>query len=213
MANVGLPAYAVPRPGARPSVRTGLRVASLLLVALAPTVSIAVGGAGLPAKEALEQAVRGTGVWAVYLLVAVLAFGAWCRVREGVVVRDLARLCGRASLVYALAHVGLSLASWGAAFVGEMWARPYVALGAASLVCVLTASWRGSGTSRLVEAAAGLALLHYVWATESAPWAPLATGVALAGLIAFRSTGARKIPSRARRLPALDAPQRQEAAR
>lgn len=186
---------------------------SLLLLVVLPAVILFVRSAALPMRDALELAVRGSGLWAFHLLVAVLALGTWGRVRGSGLARELARHSGRASLVYALVHVALSVADWRAAFWSEAIARPYVALGASALIFAVGASGVRSRARLLAEAATGLALLHYLWATEASLLAPALTAPLVIGLIGFRSTIERRVESPVRRRSDGDQAQEPEATR
>jgi sulfoxide reductase heme-binding subunit YedZ len=170
---------------------------------LVPLAALALGAArGALGANPVETITHETGQWALRLLLAALAITPLRRATGWAVLAPWRRSLGLLAFLYAGLHfatflvldLGLELGS----LAEEVAERPYVTLGFGAfllltpLAVTSTRAWqrrlgrRWLTLHRLVYAAAGLAVLHFVWLVKADLAQPLAYGAVLALLLAAR---------------------------
>lgn len=176
-----------------------LTIAFTLLPALGLAGRFVVEGFG---ANPIEDLTHVSGEWALRFLILSLAVTParrWLGWRR---VAPLRRTLGLAAFCYAAAHLTiwgvLDLGLDGAAILEDLTERPYVMAGMgafvilAALAFTSTRGWmKRLGADwvrlhRLVYAAAGLALLHYVWLLKADLQPAIVHGAIVAGLLGAR---------------------------
>lgn len=166
---------------------------ALFLLCLAPAAELAHGAwAGTLGVNPLETLTRGTGEWALRLLLATLAVTSLIRLTGRPELLRLRRMLGLFAFFYACLHLGTYL--WFDKFFdwAEVWLdirdRPFITAGitAFALLAPLAAtSTRGmqrrlgrawNRLHRLVYAAAGAGVLHYFWLVKADYFEPALYG-------------------------------------
>ena len=187
------------------STRAARRSAHVALVALAlaPLAALAArAAAGDLGANPVETITHETGGWALRMLLATLAITPLRRVSGWSFLAPWRRSLGLLSFGYATLHFATFLAldlGFDLAALGEEVAeRPYVTLGftafalLAPLALTSTRGWqrrlgrRWLVLHRAVYAAAGLAVLHFLWLVKADPAEPLVYAAVLALLLAAR---------------------------
>lgn len=166
---------------------------ALFLLCLAPAAELAHGAwAGTLGVNPLETLTRGTGEWALRLLLATLAVTPLIRLTGRPELLRLRRMLGLFAFFYACLHLGTYL--WFDKFFdwAEVWLdirdRPFITAGitAFALLAPLAAtSTRGmqrrlgrawNRLHRLVYAAAAAGVLHYFWLVKADYFEPALYG-------------------------------------
>lgn len=184
------------------AVRRSLHLA-LVALALAPLASLAVrAAAGDLGANPVETITHETGGWALRLLLATLAVTPLRRVSGWSFLAPWRRSLGLLSFGYATLHFATFLAldlGFDLAALGEEVAeRPYITLGFTAFTLLVplaltsTRGWQrrlGRGwlvLHRAVYAAAGLAVLHFLWLVKADYAEPLVYAAVLTLLLAAR---------------------------
>lgn len=184
-------------------VRRRAAHAAVIALGLAPLGALVVAAAlGALGANPVEAITHETGEWALRLLLASLAITPLRRATGWALVAPWRRSLGLLAFLYATLHfatflvldLGLELG----ALAEEVAERPFVTLGFAALMLLtplaLTSTRaaqrrlgrRWLALHRLVYAAAGLAVLHFVWLVKADLAEPLAYAAVLALLLGAR---------------------------
>jgi methionine sulfoxide reductase heme-binding subunit len=209
MAPVG-PAF---RPGVGRIVKVALFLAALVPQGLLVRAAIT-GDLGVNPAETIQLE---TGRWALKFLLLSLAITPLRRLTGWNVLIQFRRMLGLFAFFYACCHFA---AYWSfdlgfafAAMLGDVWKRPFIALGFAAFLLMVplaltsTRGWiRRLGRKwtllhRLVYAAAILAILHFIWKVKVFTGDPVMYAAILAVLLGFRVIWALRAPVHPRNPP------------
>lgn len=151
----------------------------------------------------IEALTRGSGQWALYLLLATLAVTPLRRLSGFALLMRVRRMLGLFAFGYALAHFVLYLwldqfFDW-AAIADDLLGRPFIAVGFAAFVLMLPLALtsthammrrlggrRWQHLHRSIYPLSILAVLHYGWLVKADLLGPLAVALGLAVLLGLR---------------------------